>query len=512
MSRKELIEGVDFHTPKPASKKQSMALNNESQILVIGGAAGSGKTYLQQTIALKYIDDPHTQIINFRRTTAEITGQGGVWDTARDIYGNLHPAHRPEFTDSKLTAKFPSGAKSVYRHMEHAKDAVKNQGLQFTLCNFDEATLFEWSQIEYMFQRLRSKSKYRSRIVMSCNPDPDHKLRELLDWYLDEDGYPDPDKCGVERYFVRRSGEFVWGDTREELEKMFPGSLPLSFCFISSTIYDNPFMIESNPEYLSFLEGLNDVDKARMLHGNWDARPTGSSYFQREWLHKIDKAPLSSTYVRAWDRASTAPSDTNRYPDYTAMSPLMSKNKDGLYCLEWKSHKDIKDEESEVEGRFRKTSGIRDNLIYRQAEMDGVDTHLVFAVDPGSSGKFEFTQSAKMFAEGGFVVKQDPMPNNKNKLTRFTPFATAVENGLVSIVESSFPNKATLEAFYKELESFDGDRSTSGKKDDMADATASAFNYLATAKILKPFNMSGITGIDSQTRGSQVMKDNIPDI
>ena len=238
-----------------------------------------------------------------------------------------------------------------------------------------------------MFQRLRSKSKYQSRIIISCNPDPDHKLAELIDWYLDEEGFPDPDKCGIERYFIRKAGEFLWGSTREELGKRFDipekdwNTKILSFSFIGATIYDNPVMLETNPEYLAFLEGMNDVDRARNLHGNWYARPSGSKYFQRDWLVKVDKKPLGCVTARAWDKAGTEPSDKNKYPDYTACSPKMSKDKDGYYYLEWSVDMGVVDEGTDVVGRFRKRAGERDRLIERQARMDGSDTVVIFAVD-----------------------------------------------------------------------------------------------------------------------------------
>lgn len=79
------------------------------------------------------------------------------------------------------------------------------------------------------------------------------------------------------------------------------------------------------------------------------------------------------------------------------------------------------------------------------------------------------------------------MPTNKSKLLRFEPFSAACQNGLVKVVRDSFPNKATYDAYMNELESFDGQRSTSMKKDDWADATASAFNYISTMKTIKDF-------------------------
>ena len=79
------------------------------------------------------------------------------------------------------------------------------------------------------------------------------------------------------------------------------------------------------------------------------------------------------------------------------------------------------------------------------------------------------------------------MPNNKSKLTRFQPFASACSNGLVRVVRSSFPNKSTYDAYMKELESFDGTNSTPTKKDDWADATASAFNYISKMRTIPDF-------------------------
>lgn len=109
-------------------------------------------------------------------------------------------------------------------------------------------------------------------MIISCNPDPSHKIRELIDWYLDEDGYPDKSKDGVIRYFIRRDGEFVWGDSEQELiDKYWDGKgskpRPISFSFISALIYDNPPMLENNPDYLAFLEGLPEVEKAQLLYG-----------------------------------------------------------------------------------------------------------------------------------------------------------------------------------------------------------------------------------------------------
>ena len=210
-------------------------------------------------------------------------------------------------------------------------------------------------------------------------------------------------------------------------------------------------------------------------------------YFLRQWVHKVDKIPLNTISCRGWDKATSEPSEVNPTPDFTA-SIKLHKDKDGRFFITGSWHESNRDKDLEVNGKFRKRPGERDLCILNQAKSDGSDTHIVFPIDPGA-GKVEYIESSKKLAEEGFVVKSDPMPNNKSKLTRFEPFASACENGLVSIVESSFGDKKTLEAFYKEMEAFDGERSTAHRKDDWPDALASSYNYLCRKKVIPKFEL-----------------------
>lgn len=103
---------------------------------------------------------------------------------------------------------------------------------------------------------------------------PDHPLRTLIDWYIDEDGYPILERDGVVRYFYKIDGEAIWADSKEELaektgiyDKEQWEAKFLSFSFVSATIDDNPIMDEINPSYRAWLEGLNPTDKAQLLYG-----------------------------------------------------------------------------------------------------------------------------------------------------------------------------------------------------------------------------------------------------
>ena len=471
----------------PASLKQKMILESKAQVLVIGGAAGSGKSYLLQLMPLLIVNDPRTACVMFRRTSPQLRGQGGLFDKAKGIYNTLPKKLKPTFRENDMKATFPNGATVKWQSMQHVSDKLDIQGLEYTFIGVDEATQFEWEQLEYMMSRLRSESKYVSRMVMSCNPDPDHKLREIIDWYLDDSGYPIPERDGVIRYFITIDDTYHWGDSVEELKKKYGKKVkPVSFSFISSTIKDNPPMLINNPEYLAQLEGLNEVDRARLLYGNWDARPQGANYFKRTYLKDVDVLPTNCSQVRVYDKAATERSSGNKTPDFTA-GIKVCRDPDGHYYLVGDYHDDFRDTgdwSTDTMGRFCKPSGERDNIIKKQAEYDGPDVTIVFSVDPGQAGISEFTTASRDLLQMGYIVDKDPVPGNRSKLTRFTPFAILAENGHVSIVKKSFDVR-TYEALMKELESFDGQRSTGTRKDDWCDAIASGINYLEKHDIIK---------------------------
>lgn len=256
-------------------------------------------------------------------------------------------------------------------------------------------------------------------------------------------------------------------------------------------------MMEINPSYLAFLEGLNDVDKAQLLYGCWDARPKGANYFEREWLTVVDKIP-DAPAVRAYDFGASERSQVNKNPDPT-VSILLYKDKEGYYTIAGNYHQSFYDDVLDIQGHICKRVGERDTIMLQQAHYDGADVPICCPQDPAAAGKAVWESQAKFFSENGFMFKKDPCPINKNKLTKFLPFATAAENGLVRIAKSSFSPK-TYEFILKQLESFDGERSTTTKADDFADSLGTAFNYISRQRIIKAFT---VPQIDSPTRLSQ---------
>ncbi|CAH9011567.1 putative terminase family protein [Vibrio phage 277E43-1] len=342
---------------------------------------------------------------------------------------------------------------------------------------------------------MRSSAEGDSFCLATTNPDYNSWVYNWVSYYL-KDGIFDESKLGKIRYFLIVDDTPVFSDSEEDLAKNYPDMCyvynpiedkevyvpPMTFCFIGGTIFDNPALIKANPKYLSALKAQTEINRRRLLDGDWHAVPEGSQYFERRWLHKLEKRPLNGVEVRAWDFASEEPSDKNRTPDFTT-SVKMIRTRSGEIVIVGDYEESSFDEKTQVYGKYRQRPGQRDMSILRQCERDGSDCTVVLAVDPASAGKFQWREQSKFFMSKGFKVKPDPMPNNKSKLKKFEPFSTACQNGLVSIVESSFKNKQTLEAFYKELENFDGERSSASRKDDIADSAASAYNFIVTGRV-----------------------------
>lgn len=489
----------------PQQGKQELAMNIEVDVLIYGGAAGSGKSRL---LLLKAAHcayrDSHFEAVAFRRTTNPLKAAGGLFTEAKKLYSPLKPKIRDR--DMEIFFTKTGGGNLKFTHLEHEHTAEANhQGLQYSAVLFDELTHFYQSQFLYLIGRLRSEAKGNSFCMATTNPDMDSWVLDWVRWYLDDEGYFDESKLGVIRYFLIVDDKPVFGDSEKELADLYPDLCyqedsitnemryvpPLSYCFIGGTIFDNPALIKANPKYLSALKAQSDVNRRRLLNGCWFARAEGSNYFQREWLNKLDKVPLGCKEVRAYDLASTEPSEKNRYPDFTASVKMLKDSNNNIIIVGDYTEESI-DKNTQIGGKFRKRPGERDRMMLNQAKLDGEDCTIVIPKDPGAGGETAFRELSKFFNSHGFIVKKDPAPVNVKKLKRFEPFSSACQNGLVSIVESSFPNKTTLEAFYKELESFDGERSTTTRKDDIPDAAASCYNYLVSEKTIKPFSIPQI--------------------
>lgn len=293
----EPVEIEEFLRPQPGP--QEKFLSTSADIAIYGGAAGGGKTFAELLEPCRHLENPSFGAVIFRRTTPEITNQGGLWDESFNIYPILGGV--PSVGNLRWT--FPSGARVEFDHLQHETDKKKYQGSQIPLIEFDEVTHFTESQFWYLLSRNRSTCGVRPYMRATCNPDAASWVAKLIAWWIDQrTGYPIPERSGVVRWFVRFAGAIVWGDTRAEctqsaISKGVPADKvkPKSFTFISAKLEDNPALTRKDPDYEANLLAQSTVEQERLLSGNWKIADNEGAEWPSEYFEGIytDRWPTS---------------------------------------------------------------------------------------------------------------------------------------------------------------------------------------------------------------------------
>ena len=258
-----------------------------ADICIYGGQAGGGKTYGLLLEPVRHFGNPAFGAVIFRKTRTDIRKEGAIWDESEAMYPYYPGIPRQQ----KLDWTFPSGARVSFAGMQYETDKLEWQGSQIPFIGFDELTHFSKSQFFYMVSRNRSTCGVRPYIRATCNPDPDSFVAEMIEWWIDQEtGYAIPERSGVVRWMIREGEEINWFDSQAEAvkhlvldrgKKIKDAEIePKSFTFIPSSIFDNPALLQKNPEYLSNLQSLPFVDRERLFKGNWKIRPSAGYFFQ----------------------------------------------------------------------------------------------------------------------------------------------------------------------------------------------------------------------------------------
>lgn len=478
----------------PNSRVQAMALASPAQFLIVGGAAGGGKTRFLTLDPLRFIY-PHPghrrvhdfSAVIFRRQLTQITNEGGLWDESLKVYGPLvgaHPIpgnHEWRFDpDPDNTSIFPT---IRYTHLQYDKTVLNWQGAQVPYFGFDEITHFSRRQVFYMLSRNRSGTGVVGQMRGTCNPDPDSFVAELVDWYIDgrEEvrhhgrfvpnptwGLAIPERAGKVRHFVVVGDETHWSDTGPEaLLRYLPKDLPegidnplkliKSFAFIPFKVSDNADLLRANPEYVGNLLAMDTVERERLLGGNWKIRPASGKIFPRAKAEIVPALPALGDIVarvRYWDKAATA-GDDNPDADWS-VGVKLARHINGFWFVE-----DVV--------REQVGTAAREALIRQTARLDGVGVPIVIEQEPGSGGKDSAYYTITGLA--GFTVHPDRP--DRDLLLRSKPLAAQWQVGNVKLVSEAWNS-----AYLSEMNGFDGQPSTATKKDDQVSATAGAFNWI----------------------------------
>lgn len=172
---------------------------------------------------------------------------------------------------------FKNGSVIIFGHINNDKDVYNYQGAEFDAIGIDELQHFKEWVFDFLMTRLRtSKPGWKPCFFGTGNPGGI--------WH----GW-------IKRRWVER--EFRPNEPGDEYE------------FIMSTIYDNPALLNNDPNYVKRLEALDEQQKKAFLHGDWDIF---DGQYYAEWnpnIHIVKpfKIPEAWKKVRCLDYWYTNP-------------------------------------------------------------------------------------------------------------------------------------------------------------------------------------------------------------
>lgn len=289
----------------PQKGPQEQFLASPADIAIYGGAAGGGKTWALLMEPLRHASNPDFGAVFFRRNTVQIRNEGGLWDESVKIYPNLNA--KP--SEHVLTWRFPKGAAVTFAHLEYDKTTQGYQGSQIPLLCFDELTHFSAAQFWYMLSRNRSMCGVRPYVRATCNPDPTSWVSGFISWWIDEKtGLPISERSGVLRWFVRVGNEIKWADNPDDLagytmpddDGGWQSIPPKSVTFIAAKLTDNTALMAADPGYMANLLALPEVDRERLLNGNWKIHNTEARVF-KNWVVREFEAPSNAVIRQGAD-------------------------------------------------------------------------------------------------------------------------------------------------------------------------------------------------------------------
>lgn len=259
----------------PQEGPQSAYLFCDADITGYGGAAGGGKTFGTLLDASQFVDNPGYGAVIFRRTMKQVKDEGGPWDESANLYPLV--GGKPNLSQAYWT--FPSGATISFAGLEHEHDKYAWQSAQICRLYFEEGTHFTEGQFWYMLSRNRSTCGVRPQVRITMNPYPGFLKRLFAPWV--DKKFNNPAQPGEIRWFKRENNQIVWVDdppARQPCECLKPNCLNCfpeekSITFIPASVYDNKELLRKNPDYLINLKVQDEVEKRRLLYGDWDAKP-----------------------------------------------------------------------------------------------------------------------------------------------------------------------------------------------------------------------------------------------
>ena len=270
------FDGKVIYDPLPQQRKFHLS---PAKYRLLGGAVGGGKTFalIAEAVmrSVKY-DFPLTGAI-FRRSFPEL--EATIIRTMIEILPNWFY----KYNQQSHIMTFKNGSIIEFCYAETDTDVTRYQSREWDWLGIDELTHFSEYQFTYLGTRVRTVKPINTKIFGGTNPGGrGHQF--VKERFITK-------KCTAEKYN------------------------PNDYDFIPAGIYDNPYLMKNNPDYLSNLEMLPEKERKALLEGNWDIF---EGIFFPEWdtsKHVVDDFDIPEGWqiIMGWDDGTREPRSVHLY-------------------------------------------------------------------------------------------------------------------------------------------------------------------------------------------------------
>jgi phage terminase large subunit len=197
-----------------------------------GGARGGGKSWaMRRKLVLLSLYHPNLNALLLRRTLPELR-ENHLIPLLKELKGVA------DYNGAERVFRFCNGSRIRLGYCDGANDVYQYQGQEYDVIGLEEATHFTEEQMRFLTTCNRTvKAGFRPRMYYTCNPGGvGHG------W--------------VKRLFIDR--RYAQGERKED------------YAFIPARVWDNPVLLQADPDYVRVLQALPEELRRAYLDGDWD--------------------------------------------------------------------------------------------------------------------------------------------------------------------------------------------------------------------------------------------------
>lgn len=243
------------------NEKQSLFFESRARYTAYGGARGGGKSWaLRRKLIGMCLRYPGIRCLIIRRSYAELTS-----NHVEPLLGEYAPL--VTYNEKDKCMLLPGGSTIKLGYCSCDRDTLRYQGQEYDIIAIDEATQLSEYQFKTISACLRGVGDFPRRMYLTCNPGGIGHA-----W--------------VKRLFIDR--KYRDGERAED------------YNFISALVYDNPVLMQADPDYVRQLESLPEKLRDAWLYGRWDVF---EGQFFPEFdpdFHVCDSSVIKSNFGRCF--------------------------------------------------------------------------------------------------------------------------------------------------------------------------------------------------------------------